>query len=276
VRNHRSLHRERRGYPWGESAILLIAAIGGYAIKLPFGLLANRYLAAPGTPTGFTAWGLVLMALQLIAVVAGLAVYKRIPLPGAPWLERRLGRADAVRRPLWRPALIGVLICLLVTIVVSVAAAHLGAGSKLGSQIRAPSLPRSVLVTLAALYPFATIGAALSEEMVYRLGLISVLIWLFVQLWPRAKASGVLLFWLPVILVGLLFGYVHVAENVEAVQLGGPIISTLIAPQTWAGVVFGYLFCAYGLEAAIVCHAATDLAAPFVLFGLGQLLHRLG
>ena len=266
----------RQGYPWGESAILLIAAIGGYAIKLPFGLLATRYLAPPGTPTGFTTWGFVLMALQLMAVAAGLAVYKRIPAPGAPWLERRLGSVDAVRRPLWRPALIGVLICLLVTAVVSALATHLGAGSKLGGQIHAPSLPRTVLITLAALYPFTTIGAALSEEIVYRLGLISVLIWLFVQIRPRASPSGVLLLWLPVVLVGLLFGYVHVAENLEAVQLGGPIISTLIAPQTWAGIVFGYLFCVYGLEAAIVCHAVTDLAAPFVVFGLGQLLHRLG
>lgn len=268
--------RGRQGYPWGESAILLIAAVGGYAVKLPFGLLANRYLAPPGTPTGFTLWGFALMAAQLAAVVAGLAVYKRIPLPGAPWLERRLGRGQAVRRPLWRPALIGVLICLLVTVIVSVVASHLGVGSKLGGQIRAPSLPRPVLITLAALYPFTTVGAALSEEMVYRLGLISVLIWLVVRARPDARPRGVLLLWLPIALVGLLFGYVHVAENIEAVQLGGPIVSTLIAPQTWAGVVFGYLFCVYGLEAAIVCHAVTDLAAPFVVFGLSQLIHRLG
>src|SRR5215472_7448714 len=100
---------------WREPAVLLAAAVVGYAIKLPFGLLATRYLGGPGAHAGFTPSGVVLMALQL-AAAAGLAVYRRTPLPGAPWLRRRLGGdAAAARAPIWRPALVGVAICLLVT-----------------------------------------------------------------------------------------------------------------------------------------------------------------
>lgn len=260
-------------YPWRESAILLAAAVIGYAIKLPFGLLATQTFGAPGARAGFSLWGYELMVLQLAAVIAGLLVFHRTGLPNAPWLERRLyGEESHKPRTIWRPALAGVFICLLVTIVVSLAATRLGVTSKLGSQLHSPSLPRSVLIELAALYPLAAIGAAFSEESVYRLGLISVLVWVVLKLTPQTNPRGLFNFWLPIIVSGLLFGYVHVAENLETAQLAGPIVSTLIAPQTWAGVVFGYLFCVYGLESAVICHVTADLTAPLVLAGLNQML----
>src|SRR5581483_9518347 len=158
---------ERRGYPWRESAILLAAAIFGYAIKLPFGLIANR-LFNPSAPAGFTSWGYVFMALQLAAVIAGLAIYHRTTLPRAPWLERRLYGTHAGEKLLiWRPALVGMLIAMAVTVAVSIASAKLGlTSSKLGSQLHASNLPEGTIVKLIALYGLAAIGAPLSEEAV--------------------------------------------------------------------------------------------------------------
>jgi len=266
---------DARSYPWRESAILLVAAAFGYVIKLPFGLLANR-LFSHTTSGGFTTWGYATLALQLAAVVAGLAVYRRVRLPGAPWLERRLYGAGATeKRPIWRPALGGMALAMAITVAVAIASAKFGLTSKLGQQFHAPNLSQAMLVKLALLYPFAAVGASLSEEAVYRLGLVTVFVWFASSISLEWRGRDVLRLWIPIVLVGSLFGYVHVAENLETVQVGGPVISTLIAPQTWAGIVFGYIYCIYGFESAVICHLLSDFAAPVALSTVQYAVHLI-
>lgn len=261
---------------WFEYGILFVACFAALELKRPFGILAHQVLGPPGTQGG-ASWISVGEILQLAAVLVAFVLHKRTELPAAPWLEKLLGLARAgERRRLWRPALLTILALMVLTVGISVAASGFGLSSKLGSQLHAPNLPRAILIKMAMLYPLAAVGAAVSEEIVYRFAAIVVLVWLALLVAPRASPRGLLRFWLPIAISGLYFGYIHVAENIEALRTGNLLLDILIAPQTWAGFAFGYLFCVYGLETAMVAHVGSDLLAPLALAGAHAAVHALG
>lgn len=268
--------RADRKYPWVESVILLFAAFLAYELKRQFGLYAHRVFGLSSVT--HEAWlGLGTQELMaLAAVVLGLAVYQHTALPNAPLLERWLYRDQAKPKealPIWRPALIATALTLAIAALLNVIAAHLGHADKLFSTLHSKSIPHATLVKVWAMYSIALVGAPIEEEIHFRLGLVSILVWLLALAWPRADRRGVRLLWIPIILVGIYFGYAHVVENLETAQVGNIYLSTLIAPQTWAGIIFGYVFCTYGLETAILTHFITDASAPIILGIVGILTH---
>jgi len=258
--------------PWLEYAILVAATFLALELKRQFGLFAQHVfspkLVQSGSPYALSLaeWS------QVGAVLAACAVHAWTGLPGAPWLERKLyGWHASEKIHVWRPALVTMLLVMAYTAVYSVVISHLGFSSRLGSQLHGGSLPQAVLVKLALLYPTAAIGAAISEETVYRFAVLSLFLWL-VFLVPAVRARRNLAIAAGVILGGLFFGYVHVAENLETVHTGSLFVDVLTTPQSLAGIAFGTVYCRYGLEAAMVTHVACDFAAPFVLKAV-QLLH---
>lgn len=262
---------------WIEYAILFLACFAALELKRPFGILAHQVLGPPGAKGG-VAWISLGEILQLAAVLVAFTMHKRSELPAAPWLEKLLGIAKpGERRRLWKPALLTILGIVALTIVISLAAAGFGlSASKLGAQLHRPNLPRPILIKMALLYPLAAIGAAISEEIVYRFAAITILVWLVLLVAPKASPRGILRFWLPILISGLYFGYIHVAENIEALRTGNLILDVIIAPQTWAGFAFGYLFCVYGLETAMVAHVGSDLLAPLALAAVHAAAHAMG
>jgi hypothetical protein len=256
---------------------LFAANFLAYELKRQFGLFAHQvfHLASDA----HDAWlGLGSNEIFTLAtVIVGLAVYQRTGLPNSPWLERVLYRERAEPKPvrIWRPALLATGLILAIAAALFFVSASLGHSDKLFSTLHGQSIPHATLVKLWTMYPLALFGAPIEEETFFRLGLVSTLVFVLARLAPRADRRGVLLLWVPIVLVGIYFGYVHVAENLETVQTGNIYLSTLIAPQTWAGIVLGYVFCTYGLEAAIAAHFITDLGAPVVLGAASALSHMV-
>lgn len=268
--------RSDRRYPWTESVILFVACFLAYELKRQFGLFAHRLLGAGGDAheafLGLGAPELVTLAI----VIAGLSVYQRTALPNAPWLERLIyrDRATPKRILIWRPAIVAALITMAVALVLALLAQHLGYHPARLSVAGKPSnVTHADLIKLWSLYPLAAIGAPIDEEIHFRLGLVSILVFLLALAAPRANRRGVLLLWLPIVVAGFYFGYVHVMENLETVQTGNLYLSVLIAPQTWAGIIFGYVFCTWGLEAAIATHFLSDISVPVLIAGLSRLAH---
>lgn len=90
------------------------------------------------------------------------------------------------------------------------------------------------------------------EEVLTRWGLLSVVIWAI------AKVSGVLspvTIWVSIVIAGVLFGLGHLPSAVGAgARISPALVSTAIALNLWAAILFGWLFWQYGLVAAMLGH----------------------
>jgi hypothetical protein len=97
----------------------------------------------------------------------------------------------------------------------------------------------------------------ISEEIIARWGLMSLLLWLFASLpgvHSRAWAAG----W-AIGLSALAFGAAHLPVLAVQIELDAAIVARTLLLNGMAGVVYGWLFWRYHLEAAMAAHAATHL-----------------
>ena len=96
----------------------------------------------------------------------------------------------------------------------------------------------------------------ITEELLLRWGLMTTLVWLgwrFVQ--RRSGAPRGLTIWLAILTSALLFGVGHLPAAAALVgTLSGEIVGFVVGANTAFGLLFGYLFWRYGLEAAMIAH----------------------
>jgi membrane protease YdiL (CAAX protease family) len=262
-----------RGVQWRRRLVvyLILVAIGaaGLLLKRPFGLflyhLMGKATSAPRTPLE---WLTESNAASIAIVAVGLLLHHRSGLPTAPGLERLLFK-DVRRAPrpmIWRPGLVGALVSVAIFATSQAYQTISGAPLPLTAQLSTGAIPRPELMTLAALYPLGVVGAGLSEEVIFRFGLMSAL--MGTMSWARVgggNPNNAWAFWTANVLQAAWFGFGHVAEGLVAMEGGGWAFATLTAPQTWSGLVFGYVFRRWGLEAAIIAHMASDALIPVAL-----------
>jgi membrane protease YdiL (CAAX protease family) len=124
------------------------------------------------------------------------------------------------------------------------------------------------------LYPFADVGAGLSEEVIYRFGIISILMGLmtFARI-GGSRANNEVAFWIANAAQTAFFGFIHVQQGIVTTQAGGMMFATAISPPTWSGVVLGYIYRRWGIEAAILAHIAGDIFIPIFWTLSGSLHH---
>jgi membrane protease YdiL (CAAX protease family) len=147
-----------------------------------------------------------------------------------------------------------------------------GLQAPLASKLSLGHISHADQTKLMLLYPFGDVGAALSEEVIYRFGIVSTLMGLmsFARIGGRSANNDVA-FWIANIAQAAFFGFIHVQQGIATSQIGGMAFATLTAPPTWSGVVLGYVFRRWGIEAAIVTHILADIAWPICLLLLAQL-----
>lgn len=263
-----SLGTGNPSYPWLEYVILLVAGIVGYEMKMPFGHLLYRIMGKP-IPAFHSFSDLMHSQLFEIIVVVIFAslIHRRTGLPAAPWLERALYRTPRYgEKQLWLRGVLEGLAYFGLIAIAMVVFAQFGVSSPLGTKLNFSSLPQGTAGELLLRYPGAVVGAALSEEVLFRFGMISILAWLTWMVVPKKGGFKAFGFWLPIVLQALLFGWGHVHEGLLQLAAGGVLLQVIIAPQTWSGIVFGYLYSKYGLEASMALHAAIDVIGfiPFL------------
>jgi membrane protease YdiL (CAAX protease family) len=113
----------------------------------------------------------------------------------------------------------------------------------------------------------ASLSAGITEEVGFRLGLLTILIWVFGWIWHaetgRVKPIG---FWLANLLVAVLFGAIHLF-NLSA--LGLPLMSGLliraILGNGLIALALGWLYQTYGLESSMLAHFILDALLYVVL-----------
>jgi membrane protease YdiL (CAAX protease family) len=110
----------------------------------------------------------------------------------------------------------------------------------------------------------ASVGAGISEEIINRLGVLTLFAWLGTRL-LRRRAPGARVLWSANVSAALLFGALHLPQAALFGSLTGLMLAYVLVGNGAVGLVFGWLYWRYGLLAAMLCHATTDVAQKVVL-----------
>ncbi len=191
-------------------------------------------------------------AMVTVASFLGLKAARGLGL-GAPYLERLLGVEYPVGYPTaaWLPLALG--------FGVAVAAISLAVDRFLGPAILA-SFWRSAPAWQRFLFAFY---GGITEEILMRLFLLSGVAYLLVKLGLERGAS----LWTANASAALIFGALHLPTASRIAPLRGPLVAKVLFLNGVAGLLFGYLYVVFGLEAAMASHFAADL----LLHGLGSI-----
>lgn len=191
--------------------------------------------------------------LLAFAVWAGVTLSKPLGL-AAPVFEAVLagtGAVQALRNQLVPATVAGALVGGLLIYLTGAAPAELRA---LGAQFQIPLAPK-------LLY------GGVTEEILMRWGLMSVLIWLpwrFLQ--GRAGRPRTAYVVAGIAITALLFGLGHLPAVIAmGGTLSAAVVAYVVVGNTLPGIVFGVLYWRWGLEAAILAHALAHAVSTLAL-----------
>jgi membrane protease YdiL (CAAX protease family) len=249
-------------------AFLMLLALFAWLAKVPYlaeilgrkGKVVSLWELAPAV----VAEGLILSA---IAIWIGLILGPKVDL-GAPrmsdWLSG-VPRAGRRLRLLLVPSLIGGL-------AVGVAVAVLGTWL---DNTPMPELPESarraqeVAEQMAAWkLLLASFSAGVTEELLFRLGLMTLFVWLVAKT-CRLRSPGAWVFWAANFMAALLFGLAHLTNvaELDIPMTYGTVLYVLLV-NGMGGIVLGWLYWRRGLDTAVLAHFVADsvltVALPMV------------
>jgi hypothetical protein len=261
-------------FPWSIFFILLAAGLLGTAAVIPYSLSMNAknleklkenasgQTAAgakklPPLPVLILLSGLQGLVLVGLATFLGLLAAGKVGL-GLPILQKAL-EGLAVRDE--------ILAMLPATILLGLASGVMLLG--LEWMYFMPRIPRK-LAAFDARTAFwkrvlACFYGGVVEEILLRLFLMSVLVWLTGLVWKSpdgSPAAGA--FWLANILAALLFGAGHLPATRQITRLTPMVVARALVLNGIPGVAFGYLYMRYGLEAAMLAHFSLDILVHLV------------
>ena len=236
------------GFVWSEFWVLfalsLIGAVGimPYAMKLaPEGALERSKLPLPVMMALGVLQTAVLMA---VAIGLGMLVANAVGLH-APVIEALVSGSDplSVLVPFLLPAAVSGLVA---------SALILG----LERLVFAPRVPEALAGKDQEPWKglLASFYGGINEELLLRWIMVSVLAWLIGLVWNSPAVI-----WIAIFLAALLFGLGHLPATRNITPLTPWVVARGIVLNGVGGLIFGYLFWRYGIEAAIIAHFITDL-----------------
>lgn len=100
----------------------------------------------------------------------------------------------------------------------------------------------------------------ITEEILLRWGVMSLLVWLGWKLFQRKEnRPGPAVFWVSIIAATILFGLGHLPALASMVELSAVMVLRTVMLNAIGGLLFGWLYWRYHLEAAIVAHASIHI-----------------
>jgi Type II CAAX prenyl endopeptidase Rce1-like len=247
--------RTREPFNWPLFLVLWAAALAGILANVPYlrWLLAHNP-KVPHVPLFLFVVNQVVGNGLLVGLVMVLGMRCARPLHlGAPILEDRLaGRSSAgprLREIIGPAVLIGSAVAIVIT------------ASDLW--IFLPRLPHLHQVGTPPVWA-GFLGAfygAIDEELLLRLGAFSIVAWLLWRIDPSPKGPGALVLWETNFVVAVLFGLAHLPATAQVLPLTPLVASRALVLNGLASLAFGYQYWRHGLEAAMITHFTTDIAA---------------
>ena len=261
----------RKPFNWREFWILWAAGVCGVIAVLPYTLTLQapliEQMSTLPMPLAVVIAAQVAQNAVLVAIAVGLGLLlaTRIGL-GAPLLEARLAGEAVSQR----------LRAMLVPSVLAGAAAGI-AIVVLDLLVFAPGMPAAAP---AGEHPpawqglLASFYGGITEELLMRLFLMSLLAWLLGLVWREAPgwpAAGA--FWTANLGAAILFGLGHLPATAALVPLTSFVVLRAIVLNGIGGVVFGHLYWRRGLGAAMLAHFGADIVlhvlTPLLLTFMG-------
>ncbi len=226
---------------------LLLAATVAALLQIPFSAALSRGNAQPGTAmadAAANAAATVLLAYVMIRL--GFRAARRTgfgTLMLAGW-DDGLFRSAVARRALLLATGIGV---------------AEGIAVLVGNGLVSPYLPQGNVKEPAPWMGFlASISAGVTEEILFRLGLMTCLAWLLTVI-TRRGAAGPVIVLVANILAALAFAAAHLPQAKAFYGLSTLMILVVMIGNGVPGLIFGWLFRRFGLITAIVAHFSADV-----------------
>ena len=259
----------KKTFNWKIFFILLAASIVGVVAVLPYTLdLQSTALSELELPIPF--W--LLITLQVIqnavmfavVILLGLLAANRVGL-GLPILESKL-RGEPIGQQIKAILLPSVLLGIFGSVLVIALDVWLFSPlltAELGDKAAALSLssqPAAWKGLLASFY------GGINEELLLRLGLMSIFVWIgrFVSKTGDGRPTLAVL-WIANILAAVLFGLGHLPATATLIPITPLVVARAIALNGIVGVAAGYLYYKHGLEAAMLSHFTADIVLHVLL-----------
>ena len=259
----------KKTFNWKIFFILLAASIVGVVAVLPYTLdLQSTALSELELPIPF--W--LLITLQVIqnavmfavVILLGLLAANRVGL-GLPIFEAKLQGepiGQQIKAILLPSVLLGIFGSVLV-IALDVWVFSPLLTAELGDKATALSLssqPAAWKGLLASFY------GGINEELLLRLGLMSIFVWIgrFVSKTGDGRPTLAVL-WIANILAAVLFGLGHLPATATLIPITPLVVARAIALNGIVGVAAGYLYYKHGLEAAMLSHFTADIVLHVLL-----------
>ena len=256
----------REANNWKIFAVLFAAGLLGVLAVLPY--VFDLLGAVPAFQTQAAEMPLPLvvgLALLQNGILLAAAIVFGMILAGRVGLEMPLIRAWATREPLRNATTIvraGVLVG-------AAAGAVLVVTDAIFFLQHIPAAKALFEIPLWKRLAAGVVYGGITEELLMRLFLMSLVAWLLGKWWKTAHgmpAPGA--FWAAIIVVAVVFGLGHLPVTSVLAPLTPTLVLRALLLNGVAGVAFGYLYWRHGLEAAMLGH----MSAHLVMQGPGTAL----
>jgi hypothetical protein len=98
------------------------------------------------------------------------------------------------------------------------------------------------------------LGAAVREEILFRLFALNVLVWIAMKLMRKQDPTAAMV-WAANMLVALVFSGMHLVPAAQLLDLNSMAMGGVIGLATVAGIALGWVYWRHGLLMAIFTHA---------------------
>ncbi|MDP3623807.1 MAG: CPBP family intramembrane metalloprotease [Methanobacteriaceae archaeon] len=117
----------------------------------------------------------------------------------------------------------------------------------------------------------ASFYGGINEEIMLRLFLMTLLVWIFYKIKKTKEGNPTKLsIWLGIVLAAIIFGAGHLPALMSITTITPLLIIRTIALNALGGIIFGWLYWKKGLESAMISHFSADIVlhviVPLLLF----------
>lgn len=238
--------------------ILCVASFLGHLLSLPLHLSLADAVSTADARGAAKDWAAVMSSLlisaafSILVMLVGFRAGRKVRL-GWPLLAG-LGQTPVDFARATRATLLGIFMGFLASCHVLVLDAIVG------SKLTVTNVPNPSPLLLS----MASVGAAINEEILCRLGFMTILVWMMTSISLR-RELGTTIMWVGIILSSLGFAVLHLPQ---AITFYGkptiPLMMVVFAGNGIPGILFGWLFWKKGIVAAMVAHFTADI----LIYGL--------